>query len=83
MALGRPPRETWTTEDEIDYLKRIGRHTEGVSRLKRERIKHVIKMLRLYIEAARLRHDWGAMDRDLIIATAHMLLRRLSLKELV
>lgn len=54
------------TEFEIEYIKKIGQthlHTIHTP-------KHV--MLKNYIKACELRSDWGTLDKNKILAAAHL-----------
>jgi len=47
-------RTTWTTDDEIDYIKNIGSTRPGVSK---------IKMLTGYGKSLLNRKNWGQLDK--------------------
>jgi hypothetical protein len=57
----------WTTEDEIDYIKRIGNHTESEELRTTSR---KIQLLKNYIQAAELRSRWGGIDKIRVIGAA-------------
>ena len=66
----------WTTEDEIDYLKRIGLHGEG----ERPALQDRIQLIKNYIAAAKLRANWGEMDKSSVLSFARQKLTMLELK---
>lgn len=56
---------SWATEQELTFIRKLGTHREG----------HEIHPMRLgllasYVEAARLRLDWGSMNGEKIIQFA-------------
>lgn len=53
-----------STENELDFLDRIGRHCEYRSEVRR------MNALEGYIAAAKKRTDWGSVDKDRVIAYA-------------
>jgi hypothetical protein len=59
MANAIPTRK-WTTQDEIDFLRRIGTHRTGKNVLPRR------ELLRKYRRSIAQRSYWGAVDRQLI-----------------
>ena len=64
----------WTTREELNYLQRIGQHSE--SALVTDKSK--AEMLRLYLCAAALRSNWGFIDSTVVIAQAAALLAELT-----
>jgi len=67
----------WTTEDEMDYLKGIGAHGETSKRPSKQRR---IELLKSYIAAAKLRVDWGEMDKSRVVSYAHQRLFALQIE---
>jgi len=57
----------WTTDDELDYIKRIGNHSE-TSQLRTTSRK--IQLLKNYIQAAQMRSRWGGIDSVRVIGAA-------------
>ena len=55
---------SWTTKNEIDYIKSMGTHSKSW-RVKGMSFEH---MLRKYLNAAYKRTDWGNIDRVRVIA---------------
>ena len=53
-----------STENELDFLDRIGRHCERRSEVRR------LNALDGYITAAKQRTDWGDIDKGRVIAHA-------------
>lgn len=53
-----------STENELDFIDRIGRHCEHRSEVRR------LNALDGYITAARKRTDWGEIDSHRVIAHA-------------
>lgn len=64
----------WTTEDEIDYLRGIGNHTENNSL---RTVDRKIQLLKNYLGAAELRVHWGQIDKFRVIGAARRQLARL------
>ncbi|RPH72963.1 hypothetical protein EHM76_05680 [bacterium] len=62
---------TNTTNDELIYLRTIGEGLERASRLDpNQMIRHKIKQLKGYINAAEKRNNWAGMDAETIITFA-------------
>ncbi len=57
----------WTTDDELEYIKRIGNHTE-TTELRTTTRK--IQLLKNYIQAAQMRSRWGGIDSLRVIGAA-------------
>jgi hypothetical protein len=67
----------WLTEDEIDYLKRIG----TFSRYSDKGAEYTITLLKQYIEAAKLRYNWSGIGRERVMAFARERLKTLEMKK--
>lgn len=53
---------SWHTEDEIDYIDRMGRHSlEGVACGR-------LAILQAYQHGLERRTDWGTLDRNIILS---------------
>jgi hypothetical protein len=53
-----------TTNDELIYIKNIGRHSPNTRNITRK------DMLKSYIKAAKLRFNWGKLDKREIMQFA-------------
>lgn len=62
--------ETWTTDDEIDYVKNLGRKQGQNAR----------ELLAKYIAANKFR-NWGRLDGKRILAAAEQRLRNLQMQQ--
>lgn len=72
---------TWTTADEIAYVKSIGSHAKkDVPHTKRQAIARTIELLKNYIAVADHR-DWGEMDKKSIVAAAELRLKTLEMQK--
>jgi hypothetical protein len=60
--------DRYTTDSELDFLDRLGRHGEHRSEVRR------INALEGYIKAAPMRADWAGIDRGRVLAHAIKLL---------
>lgn len=60
--------ECHTTENELDFLDKLGRHCERRSEVRR------LNALDGYITAAKKRVEWGDIDKSRVIAHALRLL---------
>lgn len=60
--------DNYTTESELDFLDKIGRHGEHRSEVRR------IQALEGYIKAAPRRMDWCGIDKGRVLAHARKLL---------
>lgn len=58
----------WSTDDELAFLKRLGKHSEQSRGVPRE------ELLRRYWLTAARRVRWGAIERAPIIAYLRMML---------
>ena len=62
-----PNREGWTTKNELDFIMGAGTgkytHSDFVPRPR-------FAVLEGYIVGAKLRYDWGGIDKDTAIAVA-------------
>jgi len=75
-------RRIWTTQDEINFIRRIGRGNMP------ENTDHHTDMSRLdkllgYIDGARQRQNWGGMDRNEVIEFAEAELEKENINKLV
>lgn len=59
---------SWTTKNEIKFLRHIGTHDK-------KRPRNPKKCLEGYLKGAELRDDWGRIDKKEAIRTAKALLR--------
>jgi hypothetical protein len=60
----------WTTQAELNYLGKIGKASPMTETMPKE------TLLRGYLEGAKKRHNWGDMDKELVIRHAQGLLIR-------
>lgn len=60
----------WITARELDYLAGLGSH-----RVQRPSMRRLY-LLRNYIRASKLRHDWGEIDKGIVIDAAKRMLAR-------
>ena len=57
--------ESWATQQEVTFLKNLGRHREGHEIIPMRRT-----LLENYVKAARKRADWGNVNSEKVIAFA-------------
>jgi hypothetical protein len=57
--------ESWATQQEVTFLKNLGRHREGHEIIPMRR-----RLLENYVKAARKRADWGNVNSEKVIAFA-------------
>jgi len=67
--------ESWATQQELTFLKNLGRHREGYEIIPMRR-----KLLENYVKAARKRADWGNVNSEKVIAFAEAQLAEEHLK---
>jgi hypothetical protein len=72
-----PKNATWTTRSEVTYVRRIGQETEDPTLSKKDRLLRKMRLLRLYIQAARLRSDWGDIEPRTVVFEAKTQLLKL------
>ena len=69
--MGSRKPKYWRTENEIDFLKKIGtireNQREGLTRF---------EILTNYIAAAEKRDNWGKMNKENVLAFAHKVRRK-------
>lgn len=70
-----PKEPSHGTGDEIDFVSQIGRFTDSGKNIGQK------NMVRLYINAAARRTDWGKIDRNAVLAFAHGRLAELEARE--
>lgn len=59
----------WLTCDEVTFIQHLGMHTE--QGIKTPRLIY----LQRYLDGARIRQDWGKIDKVVVIQEAETLLR--------
>ena len=64
-----PEARLHATEHELQYLEHIGRHSVTTKNVP------VRDLLQLYLSAAAYRSDWGAMDKQIVMAHARQLMK--------
>ena len=57
--------ESWATQQEVAFLKNLGRYREGHEVIPMRR-----KLLENYVKAARKRANWGNVNSETVIAFA-------------
>ena len=67
--------ESWATQQELTFLKNLGRYREGHEVISMRR-----KLLENYVKAARKRADWGSVNSEKVIAFAEKQLAEEHLK---
>lgn len=66
-------QEFWATRDEIRFLENLGTHAPKVRATSPLTVEELYEN---YIKAARLRVNWGAIDKVVVIAKAKEMLAR-------
>ena len=74
------PITVWSTEDELHYVKNIGRWSITAHHDTWRYARRVQRYLRNYIAAAAYRCDWGEIDRDRVVAFARQRLLTLEIQ---
>ena len=67
--------ESWTTEQELRFIKNLGTHRQGYRILLTR-----LKLLEKYVQTARARFFWGTMNGERVITFAETQLAEEQLK---
>ena len=68
----------WGTEDEIDFLRRLGTHTLGQPKnIKEVRKSKRLELLRIYKDSMKNRVDWGHIDPKRILVALYEMISEL------
>lgn len=76
----KTPLEAWTTEDELHYVKNIGRWAITAHHDAARHARRVQRYLRNYLAAAAYRHNWGDVDGERVMAFARQRLLTLEIQ---
>ena len=63
----------WATRDEIRFLENLGTHAPKVRAASPMTVEELYEN---YIKAARLRVNWGAINKDVVIGFAKQMIAR-------